>query len=629
MSAKSARLKYQFLRQSASAEKLQRTSHDPWHSLLGVLLIVFALILAPARVTLSQPDQPQGINQKELQKQMQEALKKIQEMQKSLPSSFGTMGEAWKVLQQQCTGFDNQNPLFLCMPVKVTIIDDINGEVWEQKPSGLLPNREPKYISHKRRLSYTAEGKGKLLYKKDFSQFNLLTAGTPETTRIDGCLVYTQGYHFEGTNARPVFYHEDLMTPGGSVVHSPFSFSILYPFDLTGPAEEATKNHILQPLHVTQAKDPSGPDQWGSQLPNENVKEEWVTPEKMKQLVAGHGFEKTYVWREGYVPGREWEEHRLTIKVEIGEPCTEKIELAIRTQDNQDRYCFSGAAPGKLEFTLEADVTPAALADEVKWELPDLQGSERVSTPADAKGKVIKVTYTNLPQGNSDFGPKTVKATVQQDRCQAQAQKELRFFFPTWARNNPGGSEPNWFYYWKQTSAALGPARFGGASGTCVISGDSRDLGYYRNKTFDSVYYVCDLRNLGESFPFTAKQLDGARMKDVRVTGIDTFAVACLHENAHYTHFTQWWKQYRTGDKFHDANRNGILDEKEELLDKDGDLVPDALEEGLHVDPKNRNTYGIGPNGDDEEFLCWMAETTWKIGSADMEDWAKPGKQWQ
>jgi hypothetical protein len=118
-------------------------------------------------------------------------------------------------------------------------------------------------------------------------------------------------------------------------------------------------------------------------------------------------------------------------------------------------------------------------------------------------------------------------------------------------------------------------------------------------------------------------------MKDVRVTGIDTFAVACLHENAHYTHFTQWWKQYRTGDKFQDANRNGILDEKEELLDKDGDLVPDALEEGLHVDPKNRNTYGIGPNGDDEEFLCWMAEATWKIGSADMEDWAKPGKQWK
>jgi len=24
-----------------------------------------------------------------------------------------------------------------------------------------------------------------------------------------------------------------------------------------------------------------------------------------------------------------------------------------------------------------------------------------------------------------------------------------------------------------------------------------------------------------------------------------------------------------------------------------------------------------------------LAETTWKIGSADMEDWAKPGKQWQ
>jgi len=117
-------------------------------------------------------------------------------------------------------------------------------------------------------------------------------------------------------------------------------------------------------------------------------------------------------------------------------------------------------------------------------------------------------------------------------------------------------------------------------------------------------------------------------MVDVRVTGIDTFAIACVHENAHYRHFTDWWKPYRTNERLKDINRNGILDDKEDALDKDGDLVPDHLEEGLHVDPKNRNTYGIGPNGDDEEFLCWLAEAGWKIGSADKEDWAKPGKQW-
>jgi hypothetical protein len=242
---------------------------------------------------------------------------------------------------------------------------------------------------------------------------------------------------------------------------------------------------------------------------------------------------------------------------------------------------------------------------------------------------MIKVTYTNLPKANSDLGLKTITATLKHNRCQAQAQKELRFFFPALAKNNPGGAEPNWFYYWAQTSACVGPARFGGGTGQCSINTSSRDLGYYRNTVFDTIYYICDLKNLGPDFPFVAKRIDGGKWADLRVTGIDTFGAACLHENAHYTHFTQWWKAYQTADKFLDTNKNRILDEKEEKLDKDGDLVPDALEEGLHLDPKNRNTYGIGPDGDDEEALCWFAEAGWKIGKADKEDWAKPGKQWK
>jgi len=311
------------------------------------------------------------------------------------------------------------------------------------------------------------------------------------------------------------------------------------------------------------------------------------------------------------------------------EPCKEKIVIAIRTGDGQDKYCFSEAAPGKLEFTLEASVTPGALADEVTWTLPDLQGSTRVMSPANGKGRTIKVTYSGLPKNNSDFGPKKITAVVIKDRCQAQAEKEVRLFFPLLAKNNSGGADPNWFYYWKQTSACVGPARYGGDALKCNISSGSRDLGYYRSNAFDTVYNICDLKALGPDFPFNAKQWVGVKMSDVRVTGIDTFAVACQHENAHYSHFTQWWKKYQTADKFLDTNKNGILDEKEKELDKDGDLVPDALEKGLQLDPTNRNTYGIGPNGDDEEVLCWFAEATWKIGKADKEDWAKPGKQWK
>ena len=265
------------------------------------------------------------------------------------------------------------------------------------------------------------------------------------------------------------------------------------------------------------------------------------------------------------------------------------------------------------------------------WTLPELEGSTRTVVPPEAKGRTVTVTYAGLPKSNAGFGPKTVTATLTREKCDVpfRAQKEVRFFFPALAKNNPGGGDPNWFHYWSQTSARVGPARFGGGSQTCGTGAGSRDLGYYRNREFEEVYHICDLKNLGPDFPFMAKRVEGNRWADLRVTGIDTFAVACLHENAHMTHFLQWWKPYRTEDKFLDSNKNNILDDKEKALDKDGDLVPDALEEGLHLDPHNRNTYGIGPNGDDEEALCWFAEAKWKVGSADKEDWAKPGKQWK
>ena len=593
---------------------LPRKNRSGWRPWIGLLAGGAALALAPPP-NVPAPDQ--------LQKQIQEALKQLQELQQSLP----TVGQPWADLQQQCTGADQQSSLFSCLPVKVSITDDVTAETWAQEPSGVLPNTQPKYCTFKSLLSCTAEGKGKLLYKKGFSEFHLLASGTPETTRIQRCIKFEQGYHFVGSSAKPVFYHNELMN-GALKIWNPFQLQISYPSTYTSPSDQATKNYDLSPVHVVLAADPGGPDLWGSQLPCESVTEQEVTPAGMKAFVSAHGFEKSYSWRIEPSPGLEWEVHRLRLKVEIGDPCPQAAQLTIRTQDQQERYVFSDGKPGKLEFTLEAEVTPAALAEEVKWELPDLPGAQRETIPADAKGKVLQVIYTGLPQGNQDFGRKTIKATVQQDRCQAQAEKVLSFFFPAFARNNPGGSDPNWFYYWKQTSAALGPARFGGDTGRCAIGAGSRDLGYYRNEIFDSVYHVCDLHKLGEDFPFTTKQWQGAVLKDLKVKGIDTFAVTCQHENAHLTHFTQWWKPYQTVDRFLDTNHNGILDDKEELLDKDHDLVPDALEASLGLDPHKQNTYGIGPNGDDEEFLCWLAEAGWKIGKADQEDWAKPGKQW-
>lgn len=515
----------------------------------------------------------------------------------------------------------------LCAPVKISVVDSVEEVTGDHycDPPGVLPCNEKKYTKRYLAFAYEAEASGFMLYMKDLSSFHVTVRGTEAKTRITRLEGYNQWFTQKGGGAR--MWQKKTFPQGPAVIRIPVRLSINYP-----AGEDSSWNLGFNGLDVGTT-DGELPTTSGSRLGSEAAGQEptpWkITPQGMKQIMDVGGFEETFKWRDAQPGGESYEDHVLTIKFEVGEPCQEKILLAIKTQDGQDKYCFSEASPGKLEFTLTADVTPSALADEVAWTLPALQGSTLTITPANARGRTIKVTYSGLPKNNSDFGLKKIGAAVIKGKCLGQASTELRFFFPALAKNNPGGTDPNWFYYWKQTSACVGPAKFGGGTGSCSISPKSRDLGYYRSNAFDTVYYICDLKNLGADFPFVAKAIKGGKWADVHVTGIDTFAAACLHENAHLTHFLQWWKPFRTSDKFEDANRNGIKDDKEEQLDKDGDLVPDALEEGLHLDPKNKNTYGIGPDGDDEEALCWFAEATWQIGKADKEDWAKPGKQWK
>jgi len=345
------------------------------------------------------------------------------------------------------------------------------------------------------------------------------------------------------------------------------------------------------------------------------------------------GYVNTNVWC-GTISGKQasfkWHKESPTEPTLTGPVSLqgERIKVEVTSPIMGKGYFFSETAPGVLTFTAAAKATPAKYSSQLVWEIEEAPGSEMMVVPADRTGPTIQVTFTKLPPKNSGFGPKKLSVRLKVDDCQVAATSDVRLFFPAFAKNNPGGSEPNWFYYWKQTSAATGPVRYGGGSNLCS-TGASRDLGFYRNAIFDSVFYICNLRNLGDDFPFTAKKDSNGILGDVKVYGIDTFAVACRHENAHFSHYQTWWKQYRTTDKFMDTNRNGILDGKEQLLDKDGDHVPDAIEPGIGLNPNNRNTFGIGPEGDDEELLCWMAETHWQIGIADSQDWAKPGKQWR
>ena len=105
-------------------------------------------------------------------------------------------------------------------------------------------------------------------------------------------------------------------------------------------------------------------------------------------------------------------------------------------------------------------------------------------------------------------------------------------------------------------------------------------------------------------------------------TGIDLFAWVCRHEAQHLTDLNLWWP-------------NGWIQADDS---PDQDWLPTAFEDasnGLYM-PNNPTTNtdvwgynpGRGPLADIEHY-CLSNQEGWANGSANGEDWAAPGKQWQ
>jgi hypothetical protein len=351
------------------------------------------------------------------------------------------------------------------------------------------------------------------------------------------------------------------------------------------------------------------------------------------------GYIKTNVWigkikgNEATLKFHEPNPMEPTITGTIQKISGGNLNLTIASPGEGEKLVYTQASPGVLELNIKANITPASKANDIVWDIPEITGSNRVVTPANMKGKNLTVKYTGLPQKNTSFGEYTISAKVDAGMCKADDHKEVKVYFPRDAKNNPGASEPNWFYYWSQTSAKVGPVKYGGLSGQCAQggSGDKRDglIGYYRYTIRDSKYYICDLGRLPGDFEFKmirVKTLTPFVMDEpAPVTGIDTFAAASIHENEHYLHFKNWWFQF---------NPNPISSTGHHMMasyDSDGDFIPNTVEPTKGLNPNNKSTlsqYNSAVTLDDEELLCWIAESEWKIGDANKEDWAKPGKQW-
>jgi hypothetical protein len=199
----------------------------------------------------------------------------------------------------------------------------------------------------------------------------------------------------------------------------------------------------------------------------------------------------------------------------------------------------------------------------------------------------------SLPTDNADFGLKTARWQLfdpdapSREIFDLYTGSPLRVYYWRDATNHPGGTTPNWYYYWSQTVADSGTHEYEAGSG------------YGSYTAGDNHFHL----------------KDGATGTNSHTghTGIDCFAEKCLYFAAKQTHWQDWHGQ----------------------TDTDGDGVPNSVEDVNSNqqydagDPSNWNDADTDDDGqNDEEELCLAAEDTWEVGSATEEDWARPGHQY-
>lgn len=314
-----------------------------------------------------------------------------------------------------------------------------------------------------------------------------------------------------------------------------------------------------------------------------------------------------------------------TLSGRIRKPEARELYLEIIDPAPEARFCYSKDTPGVLQLLLEAKASPAQHDQDIKWSVPKIEGGQRQIYPSSARGPTVRVEYIGLPEKNSDFGWKTVKAELEIGGCRIAEKKKIRFYYPLTAQNNPGGQSPNWFYYWRQTPAAQPRGQninveYGGNFFNLCQNPDvpAQFTPGYGHATV----HVCDLSRLGNSFANRVPLLDVNKPYFrgwVKTHYIETFASAVRHE---YTHWLCWFN-YR--------NRRSPSDMIAEDQDQDG--LPDAMEPQLGFDPDKTQTY-LASHPElknitwDEEYLCFVEMMKVPFEQLKKYDWARPGKQW-
>lgn len=157
-------------------------------------------------------------------------------------------------------------------------------------------------------------------------------------------------------------------------------------------------------------------------------------------------------------------------EIELVTPDGDPVSAPLDSGDGQNEFTYSSDSPGVLTMNLKAKVTPSAATAEIAEACTFRVGSIGVSVQEWARDNpygqaavrgdslVATVTFTGLPEGNSNFGKKSASITFNDIPCD---EKAYEVFFPKEAKNHPSGQpdSPNWFYYWKQGNVCSIPAK--------------------------------------------------------------------------------------------------------------------------------------------------------------------------
>ena len=147
-----------------------------------------------------------------------------------------------------------------------------------------------------------------------------------------------------------------------------------------------------------------------------------------------------------------------------------KVILELISPAEGAKLTFSSVTPGVLTIACEAKVKSGTVSiNDISFDCDSIGSSTKnigpVSNPTG--NYICTITFTNLPSNNSHFGSKTVKVKY---KGTEKDSNNIKVFFPRDETNNPGGTKPNWYYYWSQVHQAsdmhyVAAANYGRATG--------------------------------------------------------------------------------------------------------------------------------------------------------------------